>query len=100
MTEKWDTGADWKPSPSPITHLPPRIDPGLLVRPRQPRLAEDMVGGLFAGHDGGAVEVAIGEAREDGAIRDAQAFDADDLRVGSTTDMGSFSEPILQVPQG
>ena len=58
--------------------LPARIDPRFLVGRGERRAAEDVVGGLFAGHDRRRVEIAVGDAREDRGIGDAQAVDADD----------------------
>ena len=49
---------------------------------RERRAAEDVVGGLLADHDRRGVEVAVGDAREDRAVGDAQALDADDAALG------------------
>src|SRR4051812_4881739 len=65
-----------------IGGFPAGVDPGDVVAGGQRGLAQDVVGGFFADHDGGRVEVAIGDAGEDGAIGDAQVFDADDAAFG------------------
>ena len=43
---------------------------------------EDMVRGFFRDHDGRCVGVARGNQGHDRSIRDAQAFDADDAKIG------------------
>ncbi len=42
------------------------VDPGFLIGSRQRSAAQNMIRCLFASHDRRAVEVAVGDAREDG----------------------------------
>ena len=44
--------------------------------------AEDVVGGFFADHDRGGVEVAVGDPWEDRAVGDPQGIDADHAAFG------------------
>lgn len=41
-----------------------------------------MIRGFFADHQGGAVEIAVGDLRHDGGVSDAQVFDTDDAAFG------------------
>ena len=53
---------------SPVGGLPAGVDPGFLVGRGERCFAQDVIGGLFAGHDGRAVQIAVGDPREDRAV--------------------------------
>jgi len=80
--------------------LPLRMDPRLSVIGRQRITPKQMVADLFAHHDRGRIQIAIGDARKDRTIRDAQPLYPDHTGFGVNHGHRVIQSPHLQVPQG